>query len=660
MDIITLGAAKKYTDDSLDGAGALKGAPCEIESIDDSVAGQHTITFKWEDKEETTHTDTMTVHDGAKGETGATGAAGQDGTDGADGITYVPEIGTVTTLQPNEPATASVTTDPQTGTATYNFGIPRGQDGSAAGADISDTATGTKINLTDSADARVQELTISGNSAGIGSGGLTVTTCNKNRLAFDSILASDTINGVTFEPQPDGGIYVHGTATATATYVFADDRKNAYATLNMPEYDGCILNVTGIPADKQSAVNVQVGERVSPWTMIARSSGSDVDIEYTAATESSGKYVFIFVDSGVSIDAVIYPMIRPSETSAAYVEHAHTALTLTTAMPLRAVGDVKDVADLASGTVTTRIDDDGQTVLATPVITSLSVSELAAWQALRTFDSVTRITATDNPNMTVGYLLNTDNGKALAMVQDDADKQLTGKVDKVQGKGLSTEDYTTAEKTKLGGVETGATANTVINTTVTLLAASWTGASAPYTQTVNVSGILATDKPILDVIISSTVATGVDEVDAWACITKADTAAGTITFSCYEDKPTIDLNVSVKVVRGAGGLTTTNIKSYTYTGTGSTSQSITFPDKPFMVLGASKEDVDDYSLSIAPFLWDANSTLLLYWQRKSGAAATGSMMSYSLTFSGNSVSWTGTDAGQALNVSGAAYTIYYI
>ena len=37
----------------------------------------------------------------------------------------------------------------------------------------------------------------------------------------------------------------------------------------------------------------------------------------------------------------------------------------------------------------------------------------------------------------------------------------SGKVDKVQGKGLSTEDYTTAEKTKLSGIEAGAEVNVV-------------------------------------------------------------------------------------------------------------------------------------------------------------------------------------------------------
>ena len=41
-------------------------------------------------------------------------------------------------------------------------------------------------------------------------------------------------------------------------------------------------------------------------------------------------------------------------------------------------------------------------------------------------------------------------------------QDISGKVDKVEGKGLSTNDYTTAEKNKLGGIETGAT-KTVID-----------------------------------------------------------------------------------------------------------------------------------------------------------------------------------------------------
>lgn len=45
--------------------------------------------------------------------------------------------------------------------------------------------------------------------------------------------------------------------------------------------------------------------------------------------------------------------------------------------------------------------------------------------------------------------------------EDDIDALETGKVDKVVGKQLSTEDYTTAEKTKLGGIAEGAQVNVI-------------------------------------------------------------------------------------------------------------------------------------------------------------------------------------------------------
>lgn len=158
--------------------------------------------------------------------------------------------------------------------------------------------------------------------------------------------------------------------------------------------------------------------------------------------------------------------------------------------------------------------------------------------------------ATDEENVYyyaagTGYVIVGGGDVTKAYVDAQADR----KVDKVVGKGLSTEDYTTAEKAKLGGIAAGASANTVIDTSCILAAESWAGASAPYTQTVNVSGILERDKPILDVSISSNVATGISEAEQWEYITQAVTGAGTITFSCYETRPDIDLTVNVKVVR---------------------------------------------------------------------------------------------------------------
>ena len=48
-----------------------------------------------------------------------------------------------------------------------------------------------------------------------------------------------------------------------------------------------------------------------------------------------------------------------------------------------------------------------------------------------------------------------------AAVKADVDDALAGKVDKVEGKGLSTNDYTAAEKTKLAGIATGAQVNVI-------------------------------------------------------------------------------------------------------------------------------------------------------------------------------------------------------
>lgn len=49
-----------------------------------------------------------------------------------------------------------------------------------------------------------------------------------------------------------------------------------------------------------------------------------------------------------------------------------------------------------------------------------------------------------------------DSGTYTMELLDDTTVDLSGKVDKVAGKGLSTNDYTTAEKTKLAGIASGA------------------------------------------------------------------------------------------------------------------------------------------------------------------------------------------------------------
>ena len=79
-----LAASKKYTDDSLEGVGAIAGKPCQIQSITNITGGQR-VTFLWLDNSGNEHTSTMDVMNGAKGDTGAKGDKGETGEAGAVG-----------------------------------------------------------------------------------------------------------------------------------------------------------------------------------------------------------------------------------------------------------------------------------------------------------------------------------------------------------------------------------------------------------------------------------------------------------------------------------------------------------------------------------------------------------------------------------------------
>jgi hypothetical protein len=77
---------------------------------------------------------------------------------------------------------------------------------------------------------------------------------------------------------------------------------------------------------------------------------------------------------------------------------------------------------------------------------------------------------------------------------------------------------------------------------------SWLGSAAPYSKSVTVTGILETDTPIIDVVMSGTYSTDEARIEAWGYIYRAVTANGSITFYATE-KPTVSLPIQIKVVR---------------------------------------------------------------------------------------------------------------
>ena len=108
---------------------------------------------------------------------------------------------------------------------------------------------------------------------------------------------------------------------------------------------------------------------------------------------------------------------------------------------------------------------------------------------------------------------------------------IAGKVDKVEGKGLSTEDYTTAEKTKLAGIEAGANNYTLPAATTSSLGGVNVGSNLAVDANGVISGnysnasssaaglMSAADKTALDakpdVYVQSTQPSGLKAGDIW-------------------------------------------------------------------------------------------------------------------------------------------------
>lgn len=77
---------------------------------------------------------------------------------------------------------------------------------------------------------------------------------------------------------------------------------------------------------------------------------------------------------------------------------------------------------------------------------------------------------------------------------------------------------------------------------------NWSGSSPPFTKTVTVNGITASDVPIIDVVMSGTFATDEARLENWGNVYRAVTGNNSITFYATE-KPEVTLPVQIKVVR---------------------------------------------------------------------------------------------------------------
>ena len=88
---------------------------------------------------------------------------------------------------------------------------------------------------------------------------------------------------------------------------------------------------------------------------------------------------------------------------------------------------------------------------------------------------------------------------------------------------------------------TAITYNVTIGTT-------WSG-SGPYTQTISINGLLSTDNPIVDVVLSDDTESSKTILGNWSHVSRIVTNDRSITVYCYDTKPTVSIPIQLKVVR---------------------------------------------------------------------------------------------------------------
>ena len=80
-------------------------------------------------------------------------------------------------------------------------------------------------------------------------------------------------------------------------------------------------------------------------------------------------------------------------------------------------------------------------------------------------------------------------------------------------------------------------------------ASAFEGVTAPYTQSIDITGILGTDRPDIGARLSSDIKLALAQQEAFGSVTKIETGNGNITVFCYEDKPTVDIPIQIRVFR---------------------------------------------------------------------------------------------------------------
>lgn len=83
----------------------------------------------------------------------------------------------------------------------------------------------------------------------------------------------------------------------------------------------------------------------------------------------------------------------------------------------------------------------------------------------------------------------------------------------------------------------------------TLTANDWEGDEAPYIQRIGIEGILSTDRPHYSPVYDADQETRLAQKEAFAMVDDLDTEDGAVIFTCFENKPEVNIPIQMEVNR---------------------------------------------------------------------------------------------------------------
>ena len=125
----------------------------------------------------------------------------------------------------------------------------------------------------------------------------------------------------------------------------------------------------------------------------------------------------------------------------------------------------------------------------------------------------------------------------------DIGREIVMNSNKVTGLGTPSDNADAANK---GYVDTALNGVKTVSVSATLTVAGWTG-SAPYAQSVTIEGMTDAKKAMAYPIYGSDTPTNVALKEACGMVSFASRSGSVMTFTCLEDKPTVDIPITVEV-----------------------------------------------------------------------------------------------------------------